>query len=430
VVEWWSGGVQSSKADEFLDKISIPNLTCTRSFIDMIEVITEKCVGCGACLRACAYDAIKLEDKLAVIDPDKCVLCGACVEACPFDAIVIRKIEQPKLDKSQFKGVWVFAEQQRGMIAPVVYELLGKGRDLADQLGEELTAVLLGSELNGLSSQLISYGADQVIEVDDPSLAHYRDEFYAKALAELSEKYKPSIILAGATVTGRSFIPRVAVQLGTGLTADCTGLDIDPETGNLMQTRPAFGGNIMATILTANHRPQMATVRHKVMDPLLPDEKRNGIVIQEQINFDLDEENTVFLGFEKEDSKLVNITEANIIVAGGRGIKDARNFEMIEALAESLEGAVGASRAAVDAEWIAYSHQVGQTGKTVKPNIYIAIGISGAIQHLAGMSSADYIIAINKDPDAPIFKVADLGIVGDLFEVLPQVTKRIKEIRR
>ncbi len=396
----------------------------------MIEVITEKCVGCGACLRACAYDAIKLEDKLAVIDPDKCVLCGACVEACPFDAIVIRKIEQPKLDKSQFKGVWVFAEQQRGMIAPVVYELLGKGRDLADQLGEELTAVLLGSELNGLSSQLISYGADQVIEVDDPSLAHYRDEFYAKALAELSEKYKPSIILAGATVTGRSFIPRVAVQLGTGLTADCTGLDIDPETGNLMQTRPAFGGNIMATILTANHRPQMATVRHKVMDPLLPDEKRNGIVIQEQINFDLDEENTVFLGFEKEDSKLVNITEANIIVAGGRGIKDARNFEMIEALAESLEGAVGASRAAVDAEWIAYSHQVGQTGKTVKPNIYIAIGISGAIQHLAGMSSADYIIAINKDPDAPIFKVADLGIVGDLFEVLPQVTKRIKEIRR
>jgi len=396
----------------------------------MIEVITEKCVGCGACLRACAYDAIKLEDKLAVINPDKCVLCGACVEACPFDAIIIRKIEQPKLDKSQFKGVWVFAEQQRGMIAPVVYELLGKGRDLADQLGEELVAVLLGSELNGLSSQLISYGADQVIVVDDPSLAHYRDEFYAKALAELSQKYQPSIILAGATVTGRSFIPRVAVQLGTGLTADCTGLEIDPETGNLMQTRPAFGGNIMATILTANHRPQMATVRHKVMDPLLPDDKRNGIVIQEQVNFDLDEENTVFLSFEKEDSKLVNITEANIIVAGGRGIKDAKNFEMIESLAESLEGAVGASRAAVDAEWIPYSHQVGQTGKTVKPNIYIAIGISGAIQHLAGMSSADYIIAINKDPDAPIFKVADLGIVGDLFEVLPQVTKRIKEIRR
>jgi electron transfer flavoprotein alpha subunit len=396
----------------------------------MIEVITEKCVGCGACLKACAYDAIKLEDKLAIIDPDKCVLCGACVDACPFDAIIIRKIEHAKLDKSQYKGVWVFAEQQRGMIAPVVYELLGKGRDLADQLGEELIAVLLGSGLNGLSSQLISYGADQVIVVDDPSLAHFRDEFYAKALTELSAKYKPSIILAGATVAGRSFIPRVAIHLGTGLTADCTGLEIDPETGNLMQTRPAFGGNIMATILTANHRPQMATVRHKVMDPLLPDDSRNGIVLLEQVNFDLDEENTVFLGFEKEDSKLVNITEANIIVAGGRGIKDARNFEMIEALAEALDGAVGASRAAVDAEWIAYSHQVGQTGKTVKPNIYIAIGISGAIQHLAGMSSADYIIAINKDPDAPIFKVADLGIVGDLFEVLPQVTKRIKEIRR
>ncbi|PKN75011.1 MAG: electron transfer flavoprotein subunit alpha [Candidatus Cloacimonetes bacterium HGW-Cloacimonetes-2] len=396
----------------------------------MIEVLTEKCIGCGACLRACAYDAITLEDKLAVIDVDKCVLCGACVQACAFDAILIRKKSSHQVDKSAYKGIWVFAEQHRGVIAPVVYELLGKGRELADQMGEDLTAVLLGSGLEGMSSILISYGADQVIELDDPTLANFRDESYAKALSVLADKYKPSVILAGATVTGRSFIPRVAVQLHTGLTADCTGLEYDPETGNLMQTRPAFGGNIMATIVTANHRPQMATVRHKVMDPLMPDESRNGVVIQESVNLELDEEKTVFLGFEKEKTNLVNITEANIIVAGGRGIKDARNFAMIEELAEALDGAVGASRAAVDAEWIPYSHQVGQTGKTVKPNIYIAVGISGAIQHLAGMSSADYIIAINKDPDAPIFKVADLGIVGDLFEVLPQVIKRIKEIRR
>ncbi len=396
----------------------------------MIEVLTEKCIGCGACLRACAYDAITLEDKLAVIDVDKCVLCGACVQACAFDAILIRKKASHQVDKSAYKGIWVFAEQHRGVIAPVVYELLGKGRDLADQMGEDLTAVLMGSGLEGMSSILISYGADQVIELDDPTLANFRDESYAKALSVLADKYKPSIILAGATVTGRSFIPRVAVQLHTGLTADCTGLEYDPETGNLMQTRPAFGGNIMATIVTANHRPQMATVRHKVMDPLMPDESRNGVVIQESVNLELDEEKTVFLGFEKEKTNLVNITEANIIVAGGRGIKDAKNFAMIEELAEALDGAVGASRAAVDAEWIPYSHQVGQTGKTVKPNIYIAVGISGAIQHLAGMSSADYIIAINKDPDAPIFKVADLGIVGDLFEVLPQVIKRIKEIRR
>jgi len=396
----------------------------------MIEVLTEKCIGCGACLRACAYDAITLEDKLAVIDVDKCVLCGACVQACAFDAILIRKKSSHQVDKSAYKGIWVFAEQHRGVIAPVVYELLGKGRELADQMGEDLTAVLLGSGLEGMSSILISYGADQVIELDDPTLANFCDESYAKALSVLADKYKPSVILAGATVTGRSFIPRVAVQLHTGLTADCTGLEYDPETGNLMQTRPAFGGNIMATIVTANHRPQMATVRHKVMDPLMPDESRNGVVIQESVNLELDEEKTVFLGFEKEKTNLVNITEANIIVAGGRGIKDARNFAMIEELAEALDGAVGASRAAVDAEWIPYSHQVGQTGKTVKPNIYIAVGISGAIQHLAGMSSADYIIAINKDPDAPIFKVADLGIVGDLFEVLPQVIKRIKEIRR
>ncbi|HRY83571.1 MAG TPA: FAD-binding protein [Candidatus Cloacimonadota bacterium] len=396
----------------------------------MIEVISEKCVGCGACLKACAYEAIKLDDKLAVIDIDKCTLCGACVQACPFDAIVIRKKSSTSVDKSQYSGIWVFAENTRGVIAGVVYELLGKGRELADQMGEELTAVLLGSGLEGMSSLLIAHGADQVIEVDDPALLHFRDEYYARSLTDLALRYKPSVILAGATVVGRSFIPRVAINLHTGLTADCTGLEFDPETGNLMQTRPAFGGNIMATIVTANHRPQMATVRHKVMDPIVPDDSRNGVVIQETVNLDLEEEKTRWLGFVAEESNLVNITEANIIVSAGRGIKDAKNFAMIEELARALDGAVGASRAAVDAEWIPYSHQVGQTGKTVKPNIYISIGISGAIQHLAGMSSADYIIAINKDPDAPIFKVADLGIVGDLFEVVPLLIKRIKEIRK
>ncbi|MDY0152686.1 MAG: electron transfer flavoprotein subunit alpha/FixB family protein, partial [Candidatus Cloacimonas sp.] len=311
----------------------------------------------------------------------------------------------------------------------VSFELLGKGRELADELGAELSAVVLGHKIESLSSELIAFGADQVIVVDDPALKHFRDERYAKAITELAQKYKPAIILAGATVTGRSFIPRVAIHLHTGLTADCTGLAIDPDTDNLLQTRPAFGGNIMATIITANHRPQMATVRHKVMNPIARDSSRSGIVLQEQINFDLDEDETIWLGFEKEKTNLINITEANVIVSGGRGIKDAKNFAMIEELAEALGGAVGASRAAVDAEWIPYSHQVGQTGKTVKPNIYLSIGISGAIQHLAGMSSADYIIAINRDPDAPIFKVADLGIVGDLFDVVPKLTKRIKELR-
>jgi len=220
------------------------------------------------------------------------------------------------------------------------------------------------------------------------------------------------------------------VQLHTGLTADCTGLEIDPETGNLLQTRPAFGGNIMATIITPNHRPQMATVRHKVMDALPRDDSRKGEIIKEQIDFSDLEGKSFWLGFEKEETTLANITEANIIVSGGRGLKEAKNFALLEELAQALGGAVGASRAAVDAEWIPYSHQVGQTGKTVKPKIYIAVGISGAIQHLAGMSSSDYIIAINKDPDAPIFKVADLGIVGDLFEIVPLITKRVKEIRQ
>lgn len=395
----------------------------------MIEVISQKCVGCGACLKACAYSAIRVEAKLAEIDIDKCVLCGACVQACPFDAIIIRKKSAQTIDKSDYKGIWVYAEQREGILACVVHELLGKGRELAEQLACELTAVVLGHGLNGIAEVLIAYGADQVIQIDDPALKHFKDELYAEALSNLAEKYKPSIILAGATVIGRSFIPRVAIQLSTGLTADCTGLEIDAETGNLLQTRPAFGGNIMATIITANHRPQMATVRHKVMDPLPRDDSRNGIIIREELSFELLDECSRFISFEKEKTKLVNITDANVIVSAGRGIKDAKNFAMIEELAEALEGAVGASRAAVDSEWIPYSHQVGQTGKTVKPGIYIAIGISGAIQHLAGMSSSDYIIAINKDPDAPIFKVADLGIVGDLFEVVPALIKKIKEVR-
>ena len=396
----------------------------------MIEIIDQYCVGCGACIKACAYNAIHLENKLAVIDADKCTLCGACVQACPFDAIVIRKKGEVQADMQDHQGIWVFAEQKDGVIAPVVFELLGRARDLADQMEAELSAVLLGWEIEGLASELIAFGADQVIEVDDPELQHFRDSRYARALTELSRKYKPAVILAGATVTGRSFIPRVAIKLHTGLTADCTGLEYDPETGNLLQTRPAFGGNIMATIVTSNHRPQMATVRQKVMDALPRDDSRSGIVIQELVVFDFEEEDSAWLGFEPELTTLANITEANIIVSGGRGLKDAKNFALLEELAAALGGAVGASRAAVDAEWIPYSHQVGQTGQTVKPTVYIACGISGAIQHLAGMSSADYIIAINKDPDAPIFKVADLGIVGDLFEVVPALTKKVKQLRQ
>ena len=392
----------------------------------MIEVIGRKCISCTACTRACIYDAITMVDRIAVINLDKCTLCGACVPACPVDAIVMQKLSVGSINTADFKGIWIFAEQKDGLIASVTLELLGKGRELADEMQEELSAVLFGSEIEALATELIAFGADRVIIVDEPALRHFRDDIYAKALTALARKYHPSIILAGATVTGRSFIPRVAIHLHTGLTADCTSLDIAPDTGHLLQTRPAFGGNVMARITTPFHRPQMATVRPKVMNPLLRDDSRTGLVIPEKMNIDLDNELSHWLGFVKEKTTLANITEANIIVSGGRGMKESKNFAILEELAGALGAAVGASRAAVDAQWVPYSHQVGQTGKTVKPDIYIAVGISGAIQHLAGMSSAKYIIAINNDPDAPIFKVADLGIVGDLFEILPALIQKLK----
>ena len=392
----------------------------------MIKVIKEKCTGCSLCIKSCAYDAIKIIDKKAEIDLNKCVLCGACVTACPFGAIVISKHEEKKIDRSQYKGVYVFAEQKNDEIAPVVFELLGKGKELAKQRDTELVAVLLGHNVKNLSNELIYYGADKVIVVDDEKLENFVDDTYAFAFSEVAKKHKPEIVLAGATVTGRSFIPRVAIFLETGVTADCTGLEIDPSTKGLLQTRPAFGGNIMATIETPNHLPQIATVRHKVMDPLEKDTSLTGEIIEEKIDFSNFESKTEYLDFVKDVSQTINLTEADVVVAGGRGLKNEDNFKLIEEFAQTIAAGVGASRAAVDSEWVPYPHQVGQTGKTIKPKIYIAVGISGAIQHLAGMQNADYIIAINKDPDAPIFKVADLGLVGDLFEILPILLKKLK----
>ncbi len=391
----------------------------------MIEVIKEKCVGCGVCVKACAYDAIVMVDKLAEIDMDKCTLCGACVSACSFDAIIIRKFGHHKIDRNKYEGIWIFAEQKNKELAPVVYELLGKGKELAQKKETYLGAVLLGNKIKPLADELINFGADKVFVVDHPKLENFLDLSYARALTLLAQKYNPEIILSGATVTGRSFIPRVAIDLHTGLTADCTSLEIDEESGGLLQTRPAFGGNIMATIITPDHLPQMATVRHKVMDPAVKDENRKGEIITEKIDFSDLDDSSKYLEFIHDDTQTINLTEADFVISGGRGLKKKENFALLEELAEKLDAAVGASRAAVDSEWIAYPHQVGQTGKTIKPKIYIAVGISGAIQHLAGMQSSDYIIAINKDADAPIFKVADLGLVGDLFEVVPALIKKL-----
>ena len=393
-----------------------------------IEIIIDKCVGCKACIKACPYEAISMEEKLAVIDYDKCTLCGACVDSCKFDAIILRKEEEIVQDISAYKGVWVIAEQNKGVIQSVTYELLGKGKELADKLGVELCAVLLGDNIESECKELISRGAEKVYLVDSKELAHYQSEPYSKVITEVINEHKPEIVLCGATSTGRSLIARVAVKIDAGLTADCTGLDIDEEKGLLLQTRPAFGGNIMATIICPNHRPQMATVRHKVMKEAEVDESLSGEIIKKSYSKDILSSRTKVLDVIEEEGNSVNLSEADIIVSGGRGLGKPENFSLLHELADTIGGAIGASRAAVDADWIAYSHQVGQTGKTVCPKIYISCGISGQIQHLAGMSSSDIIIAINKDSDAPIFKVANYGIVGDIFEILPVLTKKLKEI--
>lgn len=394
-----------------------------------IRIDNERCVRCGLCFKACPFGAIAWQKKeYPVIDLAKCTLCGACVQACGFDAIAITEKSCAAMDLTAYKDVWVFAEQHGGHIEPVTYELLGEGRKLANDLGQRLCAILVGSGVGEAAATLVARGADRVLLVDKPELAYFQDEPYAAVLVDVIRKHKPAVVLFGASTVGRSLASRVAVPLHAGLTADCTGLAIDPKTKDLLQTRPAFGGNIMATIVTPNVRPQMATVRHKVMKEAVADGSRKGEIAIQEIAAELLKSKTRRVRFVPEAGATVNIAEANIIVSGGRGLQKAENFAMLEELAKVLGAAVGASRAAVDSNWIPYSHQVGQTGKTVCPKIYIACGISGQIQHLAGMQSSDIIVAINKDPDAPIFKVASIGVVGDLFKIVPMLTQEFKRI--
>lgn len=394
-----------------------------------IRVLEEKCNGCGLCQKACPQLAIAVEGKKATIDLEQCNFCGACAAACRFRAIVIEIEKQAREDLSQYRGVWVFGEQFRGRMAPVVFELIGIGRQLADARHCELAVVVLGHNLEEAAKELSEYALDKIYLYEAPELAHYDGERYSRVLADLCRTLKPEILLAGATTTGRSFMSQVAIRLYTGLTADCTGLAIG-EDGLLYQTRPAYGGNIMATILCPYTRPQMATVRHKVFPH--PEKRRNGKapeVVHLNVKPQLHTSRSELLEFIEQVQSTVNIVEADVIVSGGRGIQDPANFALLEELAKALGGAVGASRAAVDAGWIPYAHQVGQTGKTVCPKLYIACGISGAVQHLAGMSSSKTIIAINKDPEAPIFQVADFGFVGDCLEIVPLLTKKIQAMR-
>lgn len=394
-----------------------------------IVVKLDKCTGCETCLDSCPFDAIEITDGKAYIN-EYCNACMACLSTCPEGAILeipesgTQTTEQRQLI-TEFKGVWIFAEQREGIIASVAFELLGVGRKLAGELNSELCAVLLGTD-ETRAAELIKWGADRVYLCNNPSLEKFNDESYSEILSKLINEHKPAIVLAGATAIGRSFIPRVAARLRTGLTADCTSLEIDKETKNLIQIRPAFGGNIMASILCTDYRPQMATVRPRVMKRGEYDEDRKGEVVPVAAE-SIPSRTTVIESVKEISETSVNLHEADVIIAGGRGIGDEKGFKLLEELAEITGGSVGASRAVVDEGWISYSHQVGQTGKTVSPKVYIACGISGAVQHLVGMQSSDIIIAVNKNPDAPIFNVATYGIVGDLHEIIPLLIKKIKE---
>jgi len=396
----------------------------------MLHIDEKLCIGCGICEEQCPFGAIDIVDGLAVVG-DTCNLCGACVETCDVEALSIddsggRKAQD---DLESWSGIWVFCELVRGELAPVATELLGIGRTLADDRKAQLSAVLLGYQTAESAEKLIGHGADKVYRVDDPALELFTDDIYEKIVSDLILAHKPEVVLAGATAIGRSFIPGVATIVDAGLTADCTRLEIRQEDGILLQTRPAFGGNIMATIICPDTRPQMATVRPKVMKELDFDARRRGEIIDitpapEQLISRIE----VLESISEQQSK-VNIQESDILVSGGRGLENEKGFELLIKLAESLGAKVSASRAVVDAGWIPYPHQVGQTGKTVAPKLYIACGISGAIQHVAGMQSSETIVAINRDAEAPIFNVADFGVVGDLYEVIPKLIDKIEEKR-
>ena len=428
------------------------------------RLIPDKCIACGArCQADCLKDAIEMDEKgEPIIDVEKCTGCRRCIKVCPTDAIeiyytpeelkILAEIEAAKaaavaeaeaeaeevsveeaaaLAKiKEYRGVWVFVEHTDGKPAEVSWELLGVGADLAKIRGVELCSVVVGDKVEHLCQESFAYGASKAFLVDNPVFHYYRTEPYYRAICYLAEKYKPEIILVGATGLGRDLAGAVATELKTGLTADCTGLAID-DRGFLLQTRPAFGGNIMATILTERTRPQMSTVRPHVMPVPEKDTSRRGEIIRESVALKEDDIATKVLEVidDRHAAEAVDIVAADVIVSGGRGMLGKENFQILQELADELGGVVGSSRGAVEAGWMPVERQVGQTGKTVRPKLYIACGISGAVQHLVGMQDSDVIIAINRDRQAPIFEVATYGIMGDLFQIVPSITGRIRELR-
>ena len=422
------------------------------------KLVPGKCIACGArCQSSCPKDAIEMNDNgEPIISLEKCIGCRKCLKVCPSEALeiyytpeeqkilaeltahakAVPEVEEVSAEEAavlaklkKYRGVWVFVEQTMGKPAEVSWELLGIGADLAKARRTELCSVVVGDKVEDLCQESFAYGAAKVYLVDDPVFRNYRTEPYYRAICYLIEKYKPETLLVGATGLGRDLAGAVATKLQTGLTADCTGLSID-DKGFLLQTRPAFGGNIMATILTERTRPQMATVRPHVMP--LPEKSPSlkGEIVRESVPFkEADFAVRVLKLIDERKEGEVDVAAADVIVSGGRGMCAKENFTILQEMADELEGVVGCSRGAVEAGWMPVERQVGQTGKTVRPKIYIACGISGAIQHLVGMQESDLIIAINRDRQAPIFEVANYGIVGDVLQVVPALTGRIRELR-
>lgn len=390
-----------------------------------IWIEVDLCNGCTRCVKVCPYGAVELKEGKAHL-LERCTSCGACLEVCKPKAILSDAKPREIPDFSDREGVWVFAEQRAGALSRVSLELLGKAQDLARVLNQEVSALLLGSQVSGLADGLMRYGADHVYLAEHESLKEYRTIPYTEVIEEIIKKQRPNILLIGATPIGRDLGPRLSRRVGVGLTADCTDLSIDPEAQFLIQTRPTFGGNVMATIANRYSRPQMATVRPGVMEAReRPDHK--GTVIREEVSISEDRIQEKILEVVREEKGRVDLSEAKVIVAGGRGVGDAEGFRLLEGLAKALGGEVAGTRVAVEEGWIPTAWQIGQTGQSVRPEIYIACGISGAIQHRAGIMDSRYIIAINKDPRAPIFQVTDWGIVGDLHEVVPEMINQLGE---